>query len=149
MVHALKEIHRVLVPGGTLLDLRPLLDGWPLEVTSTSGDHEAGRAVDLPEPLEDDEAANAAIVEASQLGWFLHEGGQVFPFYYYWDTPQEMQEYIDGTWDDVIKIEKDLWNRVRSIWATANADARVRIRLKMSIAVWRKINFEAYEGSLL
>ena len=142
MVHALKEIRRVLVPGGILIDLRPLLDGWPLEVASIGGDLEAGRSTDLPEPLEDDKAANAAMLEASRQGWFRREGGEVFPFYYYWDTPQEMQEYIDGTWDDVITVGNDVWDRLRSKWATANADARVRIRMKMSIASWRKINFD-------
>ncbi|HEY5268876.1 MAG TPA: hypothetical protein VII97_00945 [Anaerolineales bacterium] len=32
MVHALEEIQRVLAPGGTLLDLRPLADCWPVEI---------------------------------------------------------------------------------------------------------------------
>lgn len=142
MVHALKEIHRVLVPEGILIDLRPILDSWPVEVTSKSENKEAGRATDLSAPLSDDDAANQAIAEVSRKGWFLRELAQVFPFFYYWDTPKEMQEYIDDTWDDVIRIEEALWVKLRSLWATSEADARVRIRVKMSIARWRKQNFD-------
>jgi hypothetical protein len=141
MVHALNEIRRVLTLEGTLIDLRPMLDRWPVEVTSTGENREVGRATDLPEPLADDKAADQAMAEASQQGWFLRESEQVFSFFYYWDTPKEMQEYIDETWDDVIRIENELWQRLSSLWATANADARVRIRMKMSIASWRKQKF--------
>ncbi len=125
MVHALNEIRRALVPEGLLIDLRPRLDRWPVEVASGSDSREAGRATDLPGPLSDDEAADQAMAEASQNGWFLRERGQEFSFFYYWDTPKEMQEYIDETWDDVIRIEDEVWASLRSIWATANADARV------------------------
>ena len=138
MVHALDEIHRVLVKGGSLVDLRPLLDRWPLEVSSNSENREVGRATDLPGSLADDRAANQAMALAEQRGWFLRERQDVFPFFYYWDTPREMQEYIDETWNDVIQIEDDQWSSLRSSWATANADARVRIRLKMMITSLRK-----------
>ena len=140
MVHALNEIRRVLVTGGSLVDLRPLLDRWPLEVSSNGENREVGRATDLPSPLADDGAANQAMALAEQHGWFLRERQDVFPFFYYWDTPREMQGYIDETWNDVIQVEDDLWSSLRSSWSTANADARVRIRLKMMISSLRKQN---------
>jgi hypothetical protein len=140
MVHALDETHRVLVKGGSLVDLRPLLDRWPIEVSSNGENREVGRATDLPSPLADDGAANQAMALAEQHGWFLRERQDVFPFFYYWDTPREMQGYIDETWNDVIQVEDDLWSSLRSSWSTANADARVRIRLKMMITSLRKQN---------
>jgi hypothetical protein len=140
MVHALDEIRRVLMPDGILIDLRPVMDKWPIEVSSYSENREAGRVTDLPEPLADDEAADQAMMEASKLGWFLREDESLFSFFYYWDTPNEMQEYIEESWDDVIGVENELWTELRSVWATANADARVRMRMKMSIARWRKQN---------
>ena len=140
MVHALNEIRRVLVKSGSLIDLRPVLDRWPIEVTSNSGNHEVGRVTDLPEPVVDDGAADQAMAEAEQHGWFVRERQDVFPFFYYWDTPKEMREYIDKSWDDVIRIEDELWSHLGTSWATANADARVRIRLKMMITGLRKQN---------
>jgi hypothetical protein len=140
MVHALDEIHRILDRSGKLIDLRPLLDRWPVEVASSGGNRQAGRATDLVGPLADDEAADHALTEAELRGWFIREREDVFPFFYYWDTPKEMQEYIDDTWNDVISIEEDLWNDLRSAWAIANADARVRLRLKMKITSLRNQN---------
>jgi hypothetical protein len=140
MVHALNEIHRVLIPNGTLIDLRPMLDRWPIEVISIKEVLEVGQVTDLLEPLSDDQAANQALEDAEMRGWLLREREDLFPFYYYWDTPKEMQEYIDENWNDVIGIDDDLWSNLRSLWATANADARVRLRMKMMIKNLRKQN---------
>jgi hypothetical protein len=138
MVHALDEIHRVLAPSGILIDLRPLLDRWQLEVVSTAGHQEAGRVNDLAEPLSDDRAANEAVTGIAKRGWFIKENEEIFPFFYYWDTPKEMQEYLTDTWSDVISVDEALWSRLRTVWATSNADARVCIRLKMLITKWKK-----------
>ena len=131
MVHALNQIRRALTPKGRMIDLRPLLDRWPVEVAWSGGFQEAGNATDLPGPLDDDAAANAAMAAASAN--FRGEREEVFPFYYYWDTPKEMQDYIAENWDDVIQVEEAVWANLRSLWATSNADARVRMRLKMLI----------------
>jgi len=138
MVHALSEIHRVLAPDGILIDLRPLLDEWPLEVVTMSDRQKAGRTVDLAEPLSDDRAANQAVSEIEKRRWFIREREENFPFNYYWDTPTDMQEYLDETWDDVIRVENETWEKLKSLWAVANADARVRIQLKMLITRWKK-----------
>lgn len=142
MVHALNEIQRVLAPDGILIDLRPLLDEWPLEVVTSSERKKAGRAVDLAEPLSDDQAANQAVSEIEKRGWFVREREETFPFNYYWDTPKEMQEYLEETWNDVINIEKETWDRLKSMWAVANADARVRIQMKMLVTRWKKVSIK-------
>ena len=134
MVHALSEIRRVLAPEGVLIDMRPLMEQWPVEASWSSGYAEAGHATDLPTALADDVAANSAIAEAVRAGRLQREGEEVFPFFYYWDTPKEMQDYLAENWDDVIRVEEAAWANLRSVWATATADARVRIRLKMLIA---------------
>ena len=139
MVHALNEIQRVLVPDGILIDLRPLLDQWPLVVLSSGQLQGAGRSTDLENPLADDKAANQAVAEIEKRGWFTREREEIFPFLYYWDTPKEMQEYLADSWGDVIEIDDETWNRLKSVWAVANADARVGIRLKMLITLWRKV----------
>jgi SAM-dependent methyltransferase len=139
MVHALSEIHRVLKPGGILIDLRPVEENWSVEVVSSAGYQAAGRLSDLPIGVADDTAAFNAMNEVQSLGWFSKEKESSFSFFYYWDTPSEMKEYIDEEWEDFEKMDEVLYRKASSLWASANADARVRVRVKMWIASWRKI----------
>jgi hypothetical protein len=138
MVHALHEMERILAPRGLLLDLRPLLDRWPLEVAWSNGFREAGRATDLAEPLADDMAADAAFAEHAPSVRLVREQRDEFPLFYYWDTPKEMQGYIADEWSDVIAVDERVWAGLRTAWATANPDARVRMRMKMQITRYRK-----------
>lgn len=138
MVHALGEIQRILVRGGVLIDLRPLEARWPVEIASDSGTVEAGRLIDLPAALADDEAASKAMREAEARGWFINAGQQEFPFFYAWDTPSEMKEYMETEWEEFEKLEDRIYETAKSAWAVANADAVVRIRVKMLITKWLK-----------
>ena len=61
-----------------------------------------------------------------------------FPFFYYWDTPSEMKEFMEDEWEDFEKMEEDVYRKTASMWASSNADARVRVRVKMLIAAWEK-----------
>lgn len=139
MVHALREIHRVLASGGVLIDVRPLLDQWPVEVSWAGGYREVGKVTDLREPLADDVAANAAMNEADAGIGFAREREAAYSFSYYWDTPKEMQNYIAESWDDVISIDEGVWNSLGSARASAGAEARVRMRMKLVIARHRKL----------
>lgn len=136
MVHALDEIRRILKPNGFVIDLRPLEDRWPVEVTSASGSVEVARLTDLPAALADDEAAHEAMSEAQARGWFSRQRETHFPFFYYWDTPSEMKDFMDTEWEGWQKLEDSAFGAVRSAWASANADAQVRIRVKMLITKW-------------
>ena len=140
MVHALREIHRTLKPNGTLIDLRPVEDNWTVEIPSSSGLQIAGRLSDMPIGIADDTAAFAAMKEVEARGWFVREREEEFAFFYYWDTPSEMKEWIDDEWDTFEKIEEDVYRKAQSLWATANADARVRVRVKMLITKWRRVS---------
>ncbi len=143
MVHALDEIRRVLILDGILIDLRPLCDRWPVEVAWPNGYLEAGHVTDLAEPLADDAAANDAMAAAETAGTLRRERDGTFPFFYYWDTAKDMQNYIAENWDDVIEVDEAVWSDLRSLWAKANADARVRLRMKMTITRYRLQNRRA------
>jgi len=140
MVHALEEIRRVLVAGGTLIDLRPLADGWPVELVLSRGSQEAGCVTDLPQALEDDAAANSAMAHGKSAGLFRREREDFFPFLYSWDTPEEMKEYLEQEMADFAEVDQAVWKRIRSLWAVADADARVGMRLKMLISRWVKVD---------
>ena len=138
MVHALSEIRRVLVPNGTLIDLRPILDHWQIEVTSAQETLETGHIQDLPLGLADDKAANQSIAQAEQNGWFLREAGDFFSFRYSWDSPSEMEEWIEEEWQDFIQTDEEARQTTRSTWALGDADSRVGVRVKMLITRWKK-----------
>ncbi len=138
MVHALSDIHRVLKPGGILLDLRPIEDNWSVEVVSSQGFQTAGRLSDLPIGVADDQAAFNAMSEAESRSWFSKEKESEFSFFYVWDTPSEMREFIDEEWEDFEKMDESLYRTASSLWASANADARVRVRVRMWIGAWKK-----------
>ena len=137
-MHALEEIRRTLILDGFLIDLRPLADRWPVEVTSGHTCREVGRLTDLPTGLADDEAANSAFKEASCQGLFLHEIERTFPIYLYWDTPEEMKAYIQEEWADFMQLEEDIYSSAQSVWAATGPDRRVRVKLKMILTGWRK-----------
>ncbi len=139
MVHALNEIRRTLKPNGILLDLRPVEDNWSVEVNASTGYQFAGRLTDQPTGLADDEAAFKAMREVESKGWYIKEKEEEFAFFYYWDTPSEMKEFMEDEWQDFEKLEEAVYQRTKSLWASANADARVRVRLKMLITRWKKI----------
>jgi hypothetical protein len=139
MVHALEEIHRVLVPGAVLLDIRPVADRWPVEVTSGGGFTETGRLEDLADQLNADAASDEAMREAERRGWFQRGQEEFFPFFYTWDTPNQMEEYLAEEWADFAELGEDTKKTTRSAWAISDADSRVRVRVKVLISRWRAV----------
>ena len=138
-MHALSEIRRVLIPNGILIDLRHVLDRWQIEVASTREIRETGRMQDFPLGLADDAAANQSVASAAQNGWFTREEEEFFPFIYSWDSPNEMQEWIEDEWEGFIDLDEQTKQAARSAWASADADARVRVKMKMLIAKWKVV----------
>jgi hypothetical protein len=138
MVHALSEIRRVLLPDGILIDLRPILDQWQIEVVSAREVRETGRVRDFPIGLADDEAANRSVAHAEAEGWFVREQEEFFSYVYLWDTPKEMEKWIEEEWHGFIDIDEDTKQATRSAWALGDANSLVRIKVKMLITRWRK-----------
>ncbi len=138
MVHALSEIRRVLIPNGILIDLRPLLSRWEVEVASARETRSTGRVNDFEVGIADDTAANRSMAEAESNGWFIREREEFFAYVYSWDTPHEMQEWIDDEWNDFIELDEATQKSTRSAWALSDGDARVQLRMKMLIGRWRK-----------
>ena len=139
MVHALDEIRRTLKPNGLLIDLRPVEDHWSVEVASGQEVQVTGQLTDMPIGKADDEAAFKAMREVESRRWFIKEKEEEFAFFYYWDTPSEMKEFMEDEWQDFEKLEEAVYQRTKSLWASANADARVRVHVKMLITRWKKL----------
>jgi hypothetical protein len=138
MVHALEEIRRVLTPDGVLIDMRPLADHWRVEVVSLREIKRTGRVEDLPTQTNGDLAANEAMQAVEKRGWFKREQDELFPLFYSWDTPSEMEEFVADDWQDFVDLTEDTKRATRSAWAVADGDSRVRVRVEILIARWKK-----------
>ena len=137
MVHALEEARRVLKPDGILIDIRPLNGTWPIEVASLREVKETGRVRDFPEPLNVDRASNEAMQDVEARGWFIRDRQDFFSYSYSWDTPSDMEEWIADEWEDFVAVEEETKQATRSAWALGDADARVRLQVRMLITRWK------------
>ncbi|HKJ37415.1 MAG TPA: hypothetical protein VJ972_01450, partial [Anaerolineales bacterium] len=139
MVHTLNEIKRVLVPNGILIDLRPILDRWHIEVVSTRETQTTGRVQDYPLGLADDAAANKAMSTAEENKWFVRENEEFFPIIYVWDSANELEEWIHDEWDEFIGRDEETRRATRSAWALGDGDSRVHVMVNMLVTRWTKI----------
>ena len=139
MVHALEEMRRVLAPDGILIDIRPLADRWRIGVESARERRETGRVDDLPLQVNGDVASNQAMQEVEARGWFRREQEELFPFFYSWDTPSEMEEFIAEDWSDFIQLSDAAKKKTRFAWASADADAHVRVNVQILITRWKVV----------
>jgi hypothetical protein len=93
MVDALKESWRVLHNDGVLLDFRPLVDAPPIEIVSRESTQGSG-SVDDRAAAGDSAAADAAIRTVVESGVFRPLTNTRFETAYYWDSVEEMSEYL-------------------------------------------------------
>jgi|SRR5919109_3111127 hypothetical protein len=90
MVHALEEIHRLLKPAGSLIDIHPVAVSSPIEI------HQ-GEKIDLVSNLTvrqwctDFQQADSALAEIVQKGLLIVERAEVFDSLIYYDSPAEMR----------------------------------------------------------
>ena len=93
MVHALREAERVLVPKGTLVDLRPLSTSFPIDAVSESCEIRMGTA-DGTATVADDRAADRAMAMEVESGRLLPRCRTELEVRYYWDTTADMADWM-------------------------------------------------------
>jgi hypothetical protein len=137
MVHALKEIWRVLAPRGWLLDVRPVSANAPLEVVAGNQVWLAGR-VDESGGLPDDHAANESLRTMVREGWFVREREERFDYAWYWDTLDELHTHIAEKWSNSVQLPAAVGAQAARLIAAGGAGTRVRLRLTVAMARYRK-----------
>jgi hypothetical protein len=139
MVDALQEACRVLVPGGVVVDLRPISARYGLEVV-TGAAATAVAEIEAYGAQDDDYAANAAVEHAVSTGWLLPGGGVQFDFEFYWDTVVEMKAFAETS----RRIRRagldyaELEEQRRGLSRAAEPAARFRCHRPMILNVYRK-----------
>lgn len=135
MVHALKETWRVLVPGGTMIDLRPHTINYPFEVVTAEQTRLAGM-MNLMD-FEDTLASDDALAQVTREGWFVREREDFFHYAHYWDTVYELKTtIIEDDWND--PQSADLLARAERFLDDGGPDAQIRLRYRMIISRYRK-----------
>ncbi len=111
MVHALKQIFRVLNPGGALIDIRPERFSDPrqrrptlpaVHWRSTHGDVPAGRLGKTAPTLRRHRAATRVLHEEVRRGVFVIEASETFPFRYHFRGLASLDAFLKVRWISTI-----------------------------------------------
>jgi hypothetical protein len=109
MVDALRRAHRMVRPGGLVIDLHPTAEIAAVEVgTRSTGRIEGGDA-----PLRH-AAAGAALATVLDEGLFAVDAAIDFTFYTYADTVDELRDYIADNWRNA-RIDETVVQRTRDV----------------------------------
>jgi len=133
MVHALEEIHRLLKPGGRLIDIHPVLEVPLIKV------FQGGRVLFAePDPgydnyKEDVRQAEDALAQIVRRRLFVIERSGEFDFLTYGSSVAELRDFMAkaGACDDspqdeaVVAREAELYARVEEIMKAAGERAEV------------------------
>ena len=139
MVHALHGIWRVLAACGTLVDLRPLSSQCPIETVSADTVVQIGE-VDGTGMVADDAAADDAIREAVDHGWFVPLRETRFDFEFYWDSVAEMSSFLQASkrMKQVVPSYAELEKVHRDLSAQHEAGVRLRCRRRTLLVAYEK-----------
>src|SRR4030042_5768444 len=131
MVHALKEAYRILVPGGIMIDVRPLSVDVPLEIIYKGGGETAG-ILDLSPDIDKDVAADRAIETVLADEIYKESFREYFDFAYYWKTLKGMEEDFKEYWKDDIVVPEEVFQQARRLFKKRRSQAQIRVGGQMT-----------------
>jgi hypothetical protein len=142
MVHALEEIHRLLKPAGTLIDIHPVSESLPIEI------HERGRIdpvgdLSVRQWCVDFAQADSALAEILGRGVFAVEREGVFDSLTYYDSAEEMRTALRGSLDrfardahsvaEAVPHVEAMSSRSEELMRTAGSGAELVVRERTHI----------------
>lgn len=137
MVHALEEAERVLVPGGQLIDLRPVSVDSRLEIIDGEVVRPAGM-VDFSGGLPEDQAADQAVTQRLRRGGLFREGDRQFEHAYYWEDLASMKAYAEERWSESASVPGRVYRRAEDLIRKSLGPVRIRVRLLVHLVAYRK-----------
>ncbi len=136
MVHALREIHRVLKPKGTLIDLRPHIGNRPVEVLLSYATLRAGE-IDSSANEPDKRAADNAMQQMIADGLFRLEYDEEFDYITDLDTVDDLRDYGQSMERSI--LPDAVVAQVEALTADESDDFSIQVRRSMIIARYRRI----------
>ena len=136
-MHALKEAHRILVPQGIMIDVRPLSVDVPLEILFAGGSESAG-IIDMSPCLGLDMAADRAIESVIMERIFKEVKVEYFDFAFYWTTIKGMEEDIEENWKDEVIIPEEVIRLAHMIFNKRHPQTQIRVGNRMKLGVYMK-----------
>lgn len=152
MISAVAEARRVLKPNGRLLDIHPndepsRVEVWraqyALNAEALPENLEAivrtpvGELDQADESLRDFTATNDALAEALDNGW-AWVGSQSFDYRYFFDSLDELTEYLEDNWEHATASEA-LLERALMELGRASAPPKIVVIQRAVVTVLRKV----------
>ena len=146
MVHALHEAHRVLKPGGILIDLRPALKhrhaGLVLDPAEGPGQGAGFKSLGvMREDFTDDRAANRAVAHVVREPLFRRESRTEFDLDRVMDSLDDLREWLDDLCSqDKTPSHEWLFGRLERALERAGPGSRIAVRGPLVLAVLRRLD---------
>lgn len=118
--------------------MRPLPSGWPVEVVGQDVRILVGQLDDEWGP-SDSIASDIAVSETVRKRWFVKENEEFFQYAYYWDTVDEMSEFIEAEWSDMASVPDRLLSEANRVMQLTGEQVQIRVRETIVIASYRKL----------
>jgi len=135
MVHALKDVWRVLVDDGTLLDLRPLPAEYCLELVTPDAAIPIGKT-DTTARAQDDAAADAAVRLMVDEGLFALRRRVEFDVDILWDTVGDLERFIAKRTTRVSPSYAELERAYQKASVGSNAPPQLRTNRRLTLAAF-------------
>jgi len=132
MVHALKQIHKLLTPNGRLIDMHP--NGEPPPITVRLGEDQ--HLVGWVRELSDYEAyalADEALKTAVSLNLYQVQIQETFAFITMCDSLADLQHYLANEWNDAF-LEDLVAMQIESLMRTSTSDQEIILKEIVKIA---------------
>lgn len=126
MVHALKQIHRLLTPSGRLIDMHP--NGEPPPITVRIGEEQ--RLAGWVRELSDYEAyalADEALETAVSHNLYHMQTQDTFAFITSCDSLADLQQHLANEWSDAF-VEDLVAMQIESIMRTSTSDKKIILK---------------------
>lgn len=137
MVDALRDAWRTLSERGTLIDLRPRVAKYPLELVTADAAVPVGYT-DTTSRADDDTAADAAVAAALAHGWFTVRAQDTFDVEIVWDSVHDLERWAATRPNTRVSPSFEELEAIYRRAAGANGERRLRAVRRMILGSYAR-----------